>query len=85
MRPSSSRSSPARPSCSLSDGLAEARDRHDHELGPTAWPTPCAVSPTAAPRDRRGGVLDAVTRFTDGVEASDDRTLVVIKACADGE
>lgn len=68
-----------------SDGLVEARDRHDHEFGPDRMADTLRRLADRSAQGIAEGVLDAVTRFTDGVEASDDRTLVVIKACADGE
>ena len=66
-----------------SDGLVEARDDRDREFGPERMADTLRRLADRSAQGIAGGVLEAVARFTEAAEPSDDRTLVVIKSCVD--
>jgi sigma-B regulation protein RsbU (phosphoserine phosphatase) len=66
-----------------SDGLVEARDDRDREFGPERMADTLRRLADRSAQGIAGGVLEAVARFTETAEPSDDRTIVVIKRCVD--
>lgn len=66
-----------------SDGLVEALDHRDREFGTDRMADTLRRLADLSAQGIASGVLEAVARFTETAEPSDDRTIVVIKSCAD--
>ncbi len=61
------------------DGLNEAEDPDDHELGMDRLRALVAAQRDAAASEVPGRVLEAVTAFERGARATDDKTVVVVR------
>jgi sigma-B regulation protein RsbU (phosphoserine phosphatase) len=67
-----------------SDGLAEARDPAGEEFGHERLAAAVARLAQGKANAVAGGLLEAVRRFAEPAEPSDDRTVVVLRACDAG-
>jgi sigma-B regulation protein RsbU (phosphoserine phosphatase) len=63
----------------MSDGVFEARDRREEPFGAGRAVDALRARLDQPPQRMLDGLRDALQRFTSGVPASDDRTVLLIK------